>query len=136
MVCDGLGVELDEIVCVAEVAQTTEDLDLGSHDEPDRRRGEVGQVDMRAQRDLVGLEGRCDALHRRLLDQLQEDRRREHGDPLVAGLVSRHPLLHPRLALIGHPDLDLAAHPGVTLRAATGRIIFTFHAVVRPDDGV
>ncbi len=30
LVADALGVELDEIVCVAEYAQTTEDLDLGS----------------------------------------------------------------------------------------------------------
>ena len=30
MVADALGVELDEIVCEAEYAQTTEDLDLGS----------------------------------------------------------------------------------------------------------
>ena len=30
LVADGLGVELDEIVCVPEYAQTTEDLDLGS----------------------------------------------------------------------------------------------------------
>ena len=30
LVADALGVELDEIVCEAEFAQTTEDLDLGS----------------------------------------------------------------------------------------------------------
>ncbi len=30
MIADGLGVELDEIVCQAEYAQTTEDVDLGS----------------------------------------------------------------------------------------------------------
>ena len=30
MVADALGVELDEIVCVSELAQTTEDLDMAS----------------------------------------------------------------------------------------------------------
>ena len=86
MVADALGVELDEIVCEAEYAQTTEDLDLGLLDDRRRLRG-------RRRRQLAG------------------QRRRPHRRR-AARAVAQGPDPRPRLADRGGPrDPDRrAAH--------------------------